>query len=918
MKNQNVSAKNDTKKKTSRKKHQTKEDEVPKTFLQLLQILFRTMAKRMVWRVVFGVLVFVLIFFFHTYLMVVINDTLYIVENNKVLSMILNLISRTPQTRAETMMQRINAILFWSLVSVSAFGTLARVISFGIKSFAAEVVHMFVVAYESLTDRNYKVGFIRIITGLVIGILLGTFVFNNMVCLVAAVFMFLSSSQQEKSMFVLSFTLIKSDWQRYLRIKNPKIFNINGYIILSNGISLGLLVAAVIPPVVFGSTAVSVVLKLAFAIGIIMSMMRVRSKSAARLFAILIPLGILLVLSRFNLFADDTGWTESGSNLKGWLNNSGTPLAVRLGISPALLSSLATVLGSAFPGFIKEMLNTPNMNPYQFIRNNLTPEQHARVRKLTEEHHQAGIDAANAEAEAYNSLLGFWGSFFEGCGSDMAEIGGAVKDFTKTLVIDLPAYVLENPYEAAGNSATFVKQVGGAIKNLAVDAAGVISDLFANNGELLIETIELTVEQIMTDPVGSGKKVAKSLYEMSGLKELVECTDPNKSATERAGLYSIGVMKLWGMIEGAGATADISKAGAKAAIGKLKNLADDMVKAAGGSSDDLVRILGKSKEEVVQMLKKSGSKLTPDDLERLYIHKLNMEAGEQTTKRLIDAIDAGDDDLLRQVLDIQQDKSAMRALNELEKTRPDVIKEFNKRMESVYENVDELTRREIADELGLDLSKLEVAKPTNPPDPTKIRAGYDRDITIRYDGKDLDPSEWRDIYRKHLYKQTEDHLPDGINKSNILDKLDQTCTSKTHLESYGSDESAIDLVRGGRTHDITNAQQVGDAISYKGLKHFEEASKLRTVNPSQCEKEIREGMRQLTKQWDNQITAAAKQFGATPDPKLKQAIDIMRHADNVAPVQVERALQAIGYTKEQVAIQLGEQFDAIVRLGRMR
>ncbi len=54
-----------------------------------------------------------------------------------------------------------------------------------------------------------------------------------------------------------------------------------------------------------------------------------------------------------------------------------------------------------------------------------------------------------------------------------------------------------------------------------------------------------------------------------------------------------------------------------------------MVKAAGGSSDDLVRILGKSKEEVVQMLKKSGSKLTPDDLERLYIHKLNMEAGSR-------------------------------------------------------------------------------------------------------------------------------------------------------------------------------------------------------------------------------------------------------------------------------------------------
>jgi len=524
-------------------------EEVPKTFYQLVSKFIRRLAKRLVWRIVFGVIAFIAVFFLHTYLMVVINDTLYFVENNKILSMILNLVSRNPQTKAHTVIQKINAYLFWVMIAGGIFGSIARIISFGIKVFFAEIVYMWTVAYKSLRDRDNKAVFIRMITGVVIGIIAGTFLFNSMVSLVASVFVLLSASQQEKSMIVLALTLIKSDWQRYLRIKNPKIFNMDGLIVVSIGISMGLLVAAAVPSQIFGNSMVSIVVKMAIAIGIIvLATMGVRNKTVANVLVILIPLGIALLLWDLNVLADDTGWSESGRNMKGWLNNAGTPLAIRLGVSPALLSSLASVLGTAYPGFIKEMLSNPNMNPYEYIRKNLTAEQHANVREKVKDYHQSGIDAANAEAEAYNSTLGFLGNFFEGCGKDAAEIGSAVKDFTETLVVDLPTYVWNNTGEALGNSRTFVGEVGTAISGLAGDAAGAIGDLFANNGELLIETIKLTAKDLVTDPIGSGKKVAESLYEISGLKELTECTDPNKSATERAGLYSVGVMKLWGFI----------------------------------------------------------------------------------------------------------------------------------------------------------------------------------------------------------------------------------------------------------------------------------------------------------------------------------------------------------------------------------
>ena len=166
--------------------------------------------------------------------------------------------------------------------------------------------------------------------------------------------------------------------------------------------------------------------------------------------------------------------------------------------------------------------------------------------------------------------------------------------------------------------------------------------------------------------------------------------------------------------------------------------------------------------------------------------------------------------------------------------------------------------------------------------------------------------------QEKLYGETKQYFPKGTSADDVMEQLDHTCTDKLNVESYGSSESALESVLKGKTYEIKNAQQVGDAMSYKGLKHFNKADDIMKINPIKAENEIKEGMRQITKQWDKQIRNITKEFGIKPDPNLEKAIKIMEKADFTSPVEVEKALQAIGYTKEEVAKQVGTQFEKMV------
>ena len=865
----------------------------PKTLFQLLVHLLRQMVKSLKWRLLFAVLTFIIVFIVHTYLMVVVNDTIRIVEQNRWLAMILNLVKTGLSERAAAG-QSFNSLLFWMLLSTVAFGTVSRLISFGFKQFFKDLGTMMDQLFHLRVQGSNGKSVPYTLVGFSLAMLAGIFVLNNAACLMLAIFLFLSVSQRERSFLILVLTLGKSDLQRLFRVKKRKIFNIDVFAVFVWGLILGLLLSGLIPPVIFGKTMVSTVVKILIflAIVVITSLNQAKKKTAAKVILFLSLAAGLVVLKKMNVWADDSGWSESGRNIRGWLANSGTPTALILSLSPALLSSLANVLGPMFPNFMLGLIKNPNMNPYEYIRNNLTPEQFAEVRALTEQRHQQSVEQLLAE----NSNTNFIKDFLSGVYNDVTELAQAYADFRHTLEVELPQYLAENPLEALNNSWQFVRGVGGAVGDLASEGINILRDL-ARDPVILLATMEMTASDLVNDPIGSGQKVVSTLYEMSGLQDIVNCMDPNKSATERAGLYAMGVIKMYGLIDGAGTVADTSRA----ALNRLSTYADDLIRAAGGTPGGAVR--------------------SADDLIRLHAGLQRTAAGQQIADDFVRAVRSGgsEDDIMQRILNIQQDRSSIRALNELARNSDEAaaaVQQYNRQLQSLFDKVDREVREELATRLACSSDDLQVVAATNRSGQIKI--GFDRDVTIRLNGRDIKPSQWDDLYRQRLYENSRAYFPDSMTPDDVIQRLDHALTDKFHPEAYGANERALDLAINRQAHMIADAEQVGNAITYKGMKHFDEAAKFRTLDPLRFEDEISEGMRQLTKQWDNQVMPAAQHFNASvQSSRLNQAIDIMKNVNNGVPtVEIERALQAIGYTKEQVALDLGKQFETIVKLGR--
>jgi hypothetical protein len=862
-------------------------NEAPKTLFQLFKMLAKKFIKSIIWRIAISAITFVLVFVVHTYLMVVINDTLRVITQYGLFEMILNLVPTRVMTPQETSIGQFNVYIFWIIISNIVFGSIGRIISFGPKQFAVDLLALLHILFKNTFKKFGAKSLTLIIFGVALSILMGTFVLNSAVSIALAFFLFLALSQREKSFMILVMTIIKSDFQRLFRIKDRQPLDIDKLSILGWGVIIGLLIVGAIPAAILGQPIITTIVKLnVFVAFVIVGSINTFKKGKGSLTLFLVSCVGFFFLLDMNVFADDSGWSESGKTLEGWLANGGTPQAMKLGLSPAMLASLANLLGPMFPGFMKDLLKNPKTNPYDYIRNNLTKDQMDKLKGMVKDANQQAVDAINND----NSYTNFWKGFFKGCANDMSEITTAAGEFTKNLVIDLPTYIYENPKDAFGNSMNFVGDCGKIAIGIGQEIKSVITDI-VNNPEILTNTFGMTAKDLITDPIGSAEKVGETLYDMTGLKQIVECTDPNKSAVDRAKLYAEGIIKMYGFIDGAGMGADLGKAG----LSKLSNYVDDLVKAAGGS----------------------GEKLSAAELRRLFIAKESREMGETFAKDFTKAIKSGakEDDIMQKIMNIQQDRNSIKALNELAKKDPAAVLEYNKKLTQVFDKVDDQLVDDLSAKLGCKSSEIQIIKPTNSSGQVKI--GFDRDITVRINGRDLPPEQWADIYKQKLYDNTKQYFPNSATPESIANKLDHTCTDKFHPEAYGSKETALDHAINKQAHMIKDPEQVGQAITYKGMKHFDSAEKIGKINPIKYEDEVAEGMRQLTKQFNNQVTPAAEHFGASIDSKLQKAIEIMKGLENgKPPVEIEKALRAMGYTKEQVAVDLGKTFEHIVKFGK--
>jgi len=313
-------------------------------------------------------------------------------------------------------------------------------------------------------------------------------------------------------------------------------------------------------------------------------------------------------------------------------------------------------------------------------------------------------------------------------------------------------------------------------------------------------------------------------------------------------------------------------------------------------------------------------------------------AGKNKVDEFKKAIRSGDRSRIRKAaLDIQGDKQALREINR----RSDALKKaMNAEMNSIYRKTDRNVIKRVARELGVDPKDVKMVKPTNPSDVVKV--GADRDITVRItkeikvNGKiskiefDVPHEKLQRIYDEEFYKAAKGHkYAPGMKPSEFTKKMDQVCTSSTHPDAYGikadpklhpTHPGDLDIALKHPGRDFLDPTGVGKTAAYKGHELFRESEKIRHINPAKAEELMGEGMRQVTKQYKNQVIARANALRAqgyavkVPD-KLDDAIKILNRVDKgLAPVDAEKLLKEIGYTPDKVATRIGEVIEEMQKL----
>jgi hypothetical protein len=279
--------------------------------------------------------------------------------------------------------------------------------------------------------------------------------------------------------------------------------------------------------------------------------------------------------------------------------------------------------------------------------------------------------------------------------------------------------------------------------------------------------------------------------------------------------------------------------------------------------------------------------------------------------------------------EVQIDKHAMHELNNRNKDQQDPLRQqFNEFWKGEYAKVDKATRERIAQDLNKNLKPGEtpytaddiiVAGVTNTPPKSpaedSIKSTYDRDVTYRNNRptskdmptRDIKTGISKDIYNEEFYKQRHNgELPmKEVNGKQVVDRdmvnefaehCDQTVTDRYHADAYGGGQQdippAIDPKHKGTP--FKDVEATAKAMEYKVQEWYNRAQKAENAGDhAAAEAYKEEGMRQLTKQFKNQVQGRVDKINEimgipeSPVAKVPQdlqaAIDIMNRVGTKGP-----------------------------------
>ena len=180
------------------------------------------------------------------------------------------------------------------------------------------------------------------------------------------------------------------------------------------------------------------------------------------------------------------------------------------------------------------------------------------------------------------------------------------------------------------------------------------------------------------------------------------------------------------------------------------------------------------------------------------------------------------------------------------------------------------------------------------------------------------------IYQQELYKRCHGgQLPanaDDVRK--FADDMDQMVTSKWHREAYntGPDVHINDWLNNDITPPVARPQDIRDTMITKSDHWFQQAAQA-GGDSAKYSKDMAEGIRQATKQWDNIVAKRVALYGANMPPHLEKAMDLFKQVDKgvLSPKQAEHMLGELGklgggggkLTPQKVVENMAYYFEAV-------
>lgn len=222
--------------------------------------------------------------------------------------------------------------------------------------------------------------------------------------------------------------------------------------------------------------------------------------------------------------------------------------------------------------------------------------------------------------------------------------------------------------------------------------------------------------------------------------------------------------------------------------------------------------------------------------------------------------------------------------------------------------------------------------PPSSPEADSVKSTFDRDITYRNrrTGKDIPTKISEPIYNHEFYKQMHGgrEPPSAEAARKFAEECDQTVTDRFHRDAYGGGKEdigpAVDKRQRGKP--FKDVEATAKTMEDKVLEWYKRAHDAKT--PAEAEACKEEGMRQLTKQFKNQIEGRidkVNEIMGYPDPpvarvppKLRAAVDVMNRVGTKGPdgriftvADAEAALRQMGTNPRKVVHEMSGVLESI-------